>query len=158
MARWRFARVFLNTAQAVVVSPFLLLNGCGESALQPPDAPISGRWILVSVAGDALPALTLASDSTSRVAADTVTFRSDGSGERVSFYRAGALNAQRQDRRGRSTFRWTQTGDVVEVFLTCPPDAACIAGPHLVGYVDGDTVDVLQPGTVLRAPWRYLRR
>lgn len=84
MARYCRTHTPLPTIIAAAVLPLLLFSGCHDGAFQPPLAEVAERWILVSVAGDDLPAVTLASDSTWRIATDTALLRAGGSGEQTS--------------------------------------------------------------------------
>lgn len=142
---------------AAVAPMALLAASCTERGVIDPAETVD-QWVLVSVAGDPLPARTRAGDTTSLISSERLVFLEDGSGARVSSYRTGAPAGATMDRTGRSTFRWKRNNDLVEIFLTCPPNAACVVGPHLRGSVDGNSVNVVWVGTVLRAPWQYARR
>ena len=95
-------------------------------------------YILGSIAGVSLPAPYTASPSaTGRILADTMAFRADGAGTRRTVYE-GATGAS--DVHGQETnFSFTKTGDYVEVWFACPPNADCIPGPHFTGTLTNST-------------------
>lgn len=154
----RLRRLLRFRSNLAAVAPVAILAAsCTERGVVDPAETVD-QWVLVSVAGDPLPARTRAGDTTSLIRSERLVFLEDGSGALVSSYRTLASSGTPMDRTGRSTFRWRRNNDLVEIFLTCPPNAACIVGPHIRGSVDGNSVNVVWVGTVLRAPWQYARR
>jgi len=105
---------------------------CGE-----PTAPLDtgGTYALVRIAGEALPAPSFESEFV-RVAsvADTLRFYPDGTGssavvQRVELPPGGAP----EEMRFASPFHYRVDGVRVEIDFDCPPNASCVAPPHMVG-------------------------
>ena len=129
----------------------LLLCACENSTAVPAGG---SRYALRSIAGNALPAAYALNPAvTSRVFADTLVLREDGTGE----WKAVIENSF-----GGSTFTgsaeltYTQRDATISISFVCPDLASCIAPPHLVGEVTSDGLDI-QMSRVSRAPLVYER-
>ena len=129
----------------------LLLYACENSTAV--DARGS-RYALRSIAGNPLPAAYAPNPSvTSRVFADTLVLREDGTGE----WKAVIENSF-----GGPTFvgtaelTYTQRDATIRISFVCPDLASCIEPPHLVGEVTSDGLDI-QMSRVSRAPLVYER-
>jgi hypothetical protein len=124
---------------------------CSESL-----APLTGDiYVLGSIAGVSLPAPYTASPSVNgRIIADTMAFASDGRGTRRTRYEGA--NGPSDVHSEEATFTYTKTGDHVEVWFACPPNADCIAGPHLTGTLINATWTV-ETAVAFRVPMIFFR-
>ena len=107
--------------------------GCGDP-LRPAD--VAGAYALVRVESEALPAVLYSNEYVRvRVLADTLRLNADGSGTRIGLRDVEPLQqgvAPAGETRVEGEFRfWTANGRV-EVDFICPPNANCVAPPHLV--------------------------
>lgn len=104
-----------------------------ESSLSP-DA-VAGTYVLRRVQGDPLPAVLYTTDhSRVRVLSDTLVFRADGEGTRATILEFEPLNSDgpNQSSAMATTFGFRIVGTSIEVGFYCPPNANCVAPPHLV--------------------------
>lgn len=103
-----------------------------ESSLSP-DA-VAGTYVLRSIEGDSLPAVLYTTDqSRVWVLSDTLVFRADAQGTRASLLEIEPLNSEgpNEPSARAESFSFRIVGTWIEVNL-CPPDANCVAPPHLV--------------------------
>ena len=114
----------------------VLLAGCGEP-LGPED--VAGTYVLRSIAGEPLPAVSLASgDGTFRIVADTLRLRADGTGRRLTTAEielavAPAGEDGQEVVRGERALRFRVVGARVEIEYVCGINEMCVAPPHLSG-------------------------
>ena len=104
-----------------------------ENSLSP--EAIAGTYVLRRVDGDPMPAILYVSDhSRVRVLSDTLVFRADGQGTRATLLEIEPLNSERPNEPSATgtTFSFRIVGTSIEVAFYCPPDANCVAPPHLV--------------------------
>ena len=125
MTRRRIARTITLLCAAIPLA-------CSDS-LAPGD--VLGTYVLRSVAGDALPTLLYTTEFVKiRVFADTLRFTLDG---------RGSINTLRESEPVKGDgptepFRWQEAfsykiiEDRIEVAFDCPPNANCVAPPHIV--------------------------
>ncbi len=118
-----------------------LLVACGEP-LSPSD--VAGTYALQRVAGDTLPALLYTAGSVNvRVLADTLQFLSDRHGTQITVRESEPVSGEPST----GPLRWTSafvfgiTGGRIEVGFECPPNANCVAPPHLVLRPTGDGLE-----------------
>lgn len=103
-----------------------LLAGCDHSPLSP-DA-VAGRYVLVSVNGAPLPAVTLQTpDVTTTVLADSLQLHGDGTGlelrlDRVTTHLDGATSESRSS----LAVKFREVGGALEIVYLCSPDPAVL--------------------------------
>jgi len=105
---------------------------CGEP-LSPGD--VVGIYALQRVASEPLPAVLFTNDYvTVRVFADTLRLSLDSRRMRVFVGVSEPAGAGQpvEPLRWESAFGFTIIGDRIEVAFACPPNANCVAPPHLV--------------------------
>ena len=113
----------------------VLAVACSESTAP---ALTGDVYVLGSIAGVSLPAPYTASPSANgRIIADTMAFRADGTGTRRTRYEGA--NGESDVHSQEANFTYTKTGDQVEVWFACPPNADCIPGPHFTGTLTNAT-------------------
>lgn len=145
---------------SVALLATMMLAGC---SLTGPDLR-GNLYVLRSVNDQPLP--TTAFDrGTFRmvVIADTIVLHDDGTGMRTTVgdtYSKGEVGAPPVEpvrERIVVDLRWSMVLDRFEATFICPPNAMCIAGPHLVGGLDGDGL-VLETDLGRLVPTEYARR
>jgi hypothetical protein len=119
--------------------------------------------VLRTVAGDALPAVLVTNEFyETRVFSDTIRLRADQTGTQTSVHEAIPL-APGIPAEGllvySASFQYEIGGkNRIEIGFDCPPNANCIAPPHLVGTVTADRLRVSwTPQLVGRDPLEYAR-
>ncbi len=139
----------------VLIFLFALPALACESSLSP--EAIAGTYVLRRVDGDPLPAILYVSDhSRVRVLSDTLAFRADGQGTRATLLEIEPLNSERPNEPSAmgTTFNFRIVGTSIEVAFYCPPNANCVAPPHLVlRRTDGGLIAVSALG--MRTPLAY---
>jgi hypothetical protein len=137
-----------------------LVSGCGSSS--DPNPTASSTYVLTRVSGDALPTV-LASNEVGniRVYADTILLAGDGTGSsRTTTEFIPTAPGIPND--GPETFTSHLHYRIglhrVEISFDCPPGADCVGGPHLVGELREDGLE-LQWGPMMngREPMEYVR-
>ena len=120
---------------AVLVTGLVLgLCGCRET-LSPRD--VTGTYVLEQVGDDPLPAVVFRDGSgLVRIIADTLRLRMGGRGSFVSVrviehFSSSQLPLAASRLESELTYRIADAR--VEMTFTCPPNAMCAPGPHLVG-------------------------
>jgi hypothetical protein len=131
-----------------VPAGLLALVACSNST-----GPLNGDvYVLESIAGVKLPAPYFAGPNDNyRVVADTIAIGSSralnpaGKGERRTVYET----VNPFERRGSNmAFDYIIANDKITITFPCPPNADCIAGPHLSGTIgDGSIVITQSVGT-----------
>jgi hypothetical protein len=143
----------LLTALVVALSP-----ACSGDSLAP--GTLGEEYMLVSVAGDALPTELFTSESgTLLVLSQTIRFGPKGAGsitETTELVLPGAGAPAASPVAVTSGLHWTEADGRVEVEFDCPPNAQCVAGPHLIASVDGQALRATWgPHISGRSPLRY---
>ena len=118
------------------LSPLVFSLSCGD-----PTGPLDrdGYYALVTVDGDPLPAQVFQNESV-RVTSvsETLRFRPDGTGTRVSEelveQPAGATPEQMHF---DTPFHYIVANGRVQIGFDCPPNASCVAPPHMIGRMTG---------------------
>ena len=128
----------------------LLLMGCKSSV-----EPVRGDvYILESISGIPLPApWTPNPELNLRIIADTIAFTTETTGERRTLLEASAAG---ETRLARATFTYTSDGDRVAISHPCPPNASCIAPPHLIGTLTSASF-VVTTSKISRQPLVFRR-
>jgi len=128
-----------------------LTLGCSSDNLGPLG---HDYYALESVAGTPLPAPYAPNlDYNGLVLGDSIAFRDDGTGIRRSvFQEEGATEKWSSE----TDFTWIRNGNQITISLSCPPFALCIAGPHLAGTIDDETLTISE-STIMRHPALYRR-
>ena len=119
-------------------------------------APLAGdKYILESIAGVALPAPYFnGPNDPYRIVADTIALQGGGGGLRRTVYEKGTPS----DREAVETdFSYTLQGASIAIYFSCPPNADCIAGPHLSGTMTDATLNITNALGGL-VPLAYRRR
>jgi hypothetical protein len=136
--------------------PLLATVACSEP-LRPGD--VAGVYALQRVGGEPLPTVLYANDyARVHVLADTLRFSADGSGLRTSVLTVEPLKATLAPSGGEPTHRsfyFRIVGGRIEIGLDCPPNANCVAPPHLVGLRTHNGLRVSEFGG--NAPLLYAR-
>lgn len=120
--RWTSALTALGVAATI---------GCRDSVS--PRAP-AGTYALRSIRGEALPAQEFENAFvTSMIVADTLRLRADGTGtqRRIAIYVGGTASPQHVD--ATTELHYVVGNDRIEITFVCPPNASCVAGPHVIG-------------------------
>lgn len=110
----------------------LFAMGCDSDPIAPSD--VAGRYVLLSIDGDALPAAAGyqgPADGPITVIADTLRLAADGSG---SLVRVEETSPDEQSRyRLETELHYETTEGGIAITFDCPPEALmlCIAGPHM---------------------------
>jgi hypothetical protein len=121
----------------------------------------AGSYVLERVGADTLPAVVYTSEDISiKVLADTLRVHGDGRGTRATVVHITTTIGPQPENPSSSESGFTYRIDRgrVAVSFDCPPNANCLAPPHLVGQVlsDGLTIDYALgervPQTYLRVP------
>lgn len=137
-----------------------LAAGLAPAACDDPVRPgdLAGVYVLQSVAGDALPTVAYTTPGfAARVLADTLRLAADGTGSEAR----RAVNDPPAPDAGTpyatlSAFTYAVVGGRVEVTYVCPPNADCVAGPHLVARLEGGGL-VVEQALAQRVPQVYAR-
>ena len=144
----------------LVVLAAMVILGCGGSTEPQPTGGVT--YVLRRVAGDALPTLLATNDvGQIRVYADTILLAGDGTGSRSAITEfIPTIPGIPNDGPGSSgsPLHYRVGIDRVEISFDCPPNANCVAGPHLVGELREQGLE-LQWGPLLtgREPMEYAR-
>lgn len=111
-----------------------------------PDA-VAGRWALREVGGAPLPVVRfVANNATIRTLADTLRLGADGRGTHVEVQQTTLADGTRQAPTRRETELWHRVaGERLEITHVCPPNANCVAGPHLIARRAGAELVVDAP-------------
>ena len=121
---------------------------------------VAEEYRLVNVANDVLPAALYTTEfGTLRVLSQIIRFGPKGAG---SITEATELVPTAVDAPGGGAiqtsfgFHWTQVDGRIEIEFDCPPNANCVAGPHLVARIDGHALRATWgPQIRARSPLRY---
>jgi hypothetical protein len=124
----------------------VLTSGCAGDSLAP--GTLGQEYVLTSVANDALPTTLYTNEQRSIwIISQSIRFGPKGSGS-ITETTEIVPHAADQPREGptQTTFgiHWVEKDGRVEIQFDCPATADCLAGPHLIGRVEGNT---------LRATW-----
>ena len=145
---------FPRTSLAVV----LLAVGCREPLVP---ASVAGAYVLREVANDALPTLRYTTDYVRvQVLADTIRLRADGTGTLASLEVTESLvtaAAPPAPRLSHSEVFFRVNGHRIEITHYCPPNANCVAGPHLIAVPTDDGLTVEWVAGTGRVPLTYSR-
>jgi hypothetical protein len=130
-------------------------TACGD-VLVPGD--VAGRYALREIDGTPLPAVSFSSaEVTRRVHADTIRLGADGRGMEVSVVETTfAGGARHGPQRTETQLGYRIVGGRVEISYACPPNANCVAGPHLIARYRDGALDVVY-GFGDRAPVVFAR-
>jgi hypothetical protein len=124
-----------TTLKSSIVALALLGAACSTSILDPLKGDV---FVLQSIAGARLPAAYSVFPSFGpHMIADTIAFVSPDKGERRSTYDDSNFIDARRSR--REVFSYVRSGERIEISFPCPPDAACIKPPHLIGRVSASS-------------------
>ena len=135
----------------------VLTSACGDS-LAPGE--LGQEYTLVSVDGDILPtALYTTPSGTLRVLSQSIRFGPKGAGsitETVELVPPGADEPTAGATQTTFGMHWAEVDGRVEIEFDCPPNAQCVAGPHLVASVDRQALRATWgPHVSGRSPLRY---
>lgn len=117
--------------------------GC-DSPLSPSE--VAGTYVLALVNDAPLPAVVSENEwGTVTILADTLRLHSDRRGEGITVQREerhyqGGLEISTN--KLQRTFGFTLKDRRIEIHFPCPPNANCIAGPHLVGHPTGEGLEL----------------
>ena len=105
---------------------------CGEP-LRPGD--VAGAYALQRVAGNSLPTIQYANGYvTVRVFAETLSFTPDGRGADITVRESETLagGPVTGPERNETVFGFRVVQGRIEIAFDCPPNADCVAPPHIV--------------------------
>ncbi|HSJ06795.1 MAG TPA: hypothetical protein VK936_08835 [Longimicrobiales bacterium] len=136
MSKGRARSGVVALAVGVVVLP---AAACGDLL---GTAPVEATaWALESLDGGSLPAVSVANEwVTLLTRADTLRFDGGTRGTQIVHWDAAYSSPEVADESGRteSAFRYRVRQGRVEISFDCPPNALCVAPPHLYAVpVDG---------------------
>lgn len=138
-------------AWSVRVAAAVILSGC---SLHEP-RQVEAEYVLSTVDGEVLPAVIAENElAVVRVIADTIRLYGNGTGVRARVTETTSdvtLDVVEPRPRSPESFVYRITGDRFEADFPCPPEASCVAPPHLVGTLS-DAGQVLTSA----AAWRVL--
>ena len=150
----------MRTRPSLFRARLATLAALGTAACGDPAGPadVADTYVLRSIAGNALPAVAYTTPGlTSRVLADTLRLRADGTG---SATRTAVLDPPAADAgvpyTVTSDLTYAVVGGRVQVTYACPPNASCVAGPHLVARREGGGL-VAERALAERVPQVYAR-
>ncbi|HJU65579.1 MAG TPA: hypothetical protein VJ596_07870 [Gemmatimonadaceae bacterium] len=129
----------MRSGQRLVLLVYTLAPGALLACSDGLTPALGERYLLRTIAGEGLPAVIARTENfTVRVISGTLHLSPDGKGI-VSTVREVEGPGESSPTRTRSTsaVSWVRTSDRIELIFTCPPNASCVAPPHLVGRVDG---------------------
>lgn len=138
------------------IAAAVMLAGC--SLYEPRE--LEGEYVLSTVAGEALPAIVVDNGfAVLRVIADTLRLYGDGTGVRITVVDITSevtIDGTEPRHRWEEGFSYRVTVGRFEAEFPCPPNASCIAPPHLVGTL-GDAGPILTFAVGWRVPLAYSR-
>jgi hypothetical protein len=153
-------RVPLRRPALAALLAMTTVAGC---SLTGPDRD-EGEYVLVSLKGTPVPTVTTELPSLLViVVADTIVLRDDGTGVRTSVSDSyemidGVPSGAEPNRvRSSTSITWSTVLGLFEAAFVCPPNANCIAGPHIIGRFSDDGL-VLERDLGRQGPARYRRR
>lgn len=122
--------------------------GCGNGV-----APLTGDiYILQSIAGVPLPAPYVNAPDGSKIVADSIALDGNGRGTRRTTYDGPSINS-----RQFTDLTYVQSGNHVDIYFPCPPNADCIPGPHLSGTITSASLTIDQSTVYSLKPLIYAR-
>jgi hypothetical protein len=142
---------------SLLATLFVVASACSDS-LAPGE--LGQAYRLVSVANDVLPtALYTTESGTLRILSQSVRFGPKGAGsisETTELLPPGADAPAAGPTETTFGLHWTEVDDRIEIEFDCPPNANCVAGPHLIARVDGHALRATWgPRISARSPLRY---
>jgi hypothetical protein len=150
----------LRKPALVALLAMTTVTGC---SLTGPDRE-EGQYVLTSLQGEPLPTTAGEFGSVRVVAiADTIVLRDDGTGVRMSvgdyYEMIGGVPTAAPPNRVRSSteLTWSSALGRFQATFYCPPNADCIAGPHMLGTFRDDGL-VLDTDLGREGPASYDRR
>jgi hypothetical protein len=137
---------FVRAVKVAFAASAALTVACGDSS-GPED--YQGRYRLERYEGAPLPAVTFQSSSgTSFIVSEQIMLGDNGKGLRTSVGRTvDAAHPQGDDFSYSRELGYTVRNGQIAITLICPPNADCIAGPHLVGERKGDELILAWPAS-----------
>jgi hypothetical protein len=139
----------------LAAAPLLLASSCRDIT-----APLDydSNYTLTSIAGEPLPAEEFHSDFVRVVTvSETLRFRPDGTGNRISVEQVEEpVGTAPEEMRFDTPFHYVVENGRVQIAFDCPPNASCVAPPHMLGRL---TSDGIRFDFVLgaRVPQQYLK-
>lgn len=134
----------------------VLAIGCGT----PTDAkPLAGTYVLRTIAGDPLPALAWQTEYTAiHIVADTLLIRPRGRAEerRMVEVHSFVPHHSQKVHTTRSELGIRFAPGRLELTYVCPPNANCVAGPHLIGRLTDEGLTI-ETASGMRVPLVYER-
>jgi hypothetical protein len=116
-------------------------------------APVSERYQLNEIAGQALPAPYAMNPAMSqRILAADLHLNPGGRGTWTWTFELEPNGAHQTSSQG---FNWTKDGNEIEITFDCGDTASCIAGPHFVGEVSTGRI-VVNESSVTRTPLVFI--
>lgn len=132
-----------HSSSRLLIALLALTLACGGSASLAPGIP-GNTYALQRVANDRLPAVVATNDyGTIYVFSETLRLDAGGTGtlggvsemvpHRADLPREGPVA-------GETEITWTRFRGGIAITTVCPPNANCVAGPHLIAQVKGQTL------------------
>ena len=123
------------------------LAGCSNGV-----GPLRGDiYILQSIAGVSLPAPYVTAPNATRIIADSIGLDANGRGNRRTTYDRSSNS------REFTELTYVQSGNHVDIYFPCPPNADCIPGPHLSGTITNTGMTIDQSTVYALKPLVYAR-
>jgi hypothetical protein len=134
----------------------ILAVGCGS----PTDSnPLAGTFVLRTIAGEALPALAWETEYTAiHIIADTLLIPPRGRAEerRTAEVHSSVPHHSQKVHTTSSEIGIRLAAGRLELSYVCPPNANCVAGPHLIGRLT-DVGLTFETASGMRVPLVYER-
>jgi hypothetical protein len=123
---------FVLTIKAALFATMAFTLGCSDAS-GPGD--LAGRYRLERYEGSPLPAVMFQSSAgTSFIVSEQIVLDEDGDGLRFATGRTvDAAHPQGDDFSYSHALTYTARNGQIAITFICPPNADCIAGPHLIG-------------------------
>jgi hypothetical protein len=135
-----------------------LTASCGGGDSLAPGT-LGETYSLASVADDPLPAVLQANENvTIRVIAQVIRFGPKGAGSISETIEVIPSDHPEPAPPADVNYgmHWAEVGGRIEIGFDCPSNADCLAGPHLIAWVDGDDLRAeWGPQMTGRDPLRY---
>lgn len=141
----RSGRHIVHRLAPIAALAFLALSGCGDGNLS------GSRYVLDSIGAQSLPAISHQNDFARYVTlSDTIALTSATRGYHAYRFRVEDTNGNPIETLSAKTdFTYeidvreppVLNGDIAITYI-CPPNAGCIAGPHLTGKVEGSILSL----------------
>ena len=140
-------KVARSMAGAALTLATVAALGCSNDPTGPDD--FAGTYDLVRYEGSPIPVIqTQSSAGTVTIVAERILLGDDGKGiKSTTVIEVNAQTPQGAPLAYASGFTYALVGSSIAITFICPPNASCIAGPHLVGERAGSDLILARPAS-----------